>query len=84
MATKAVRFPFGSISADEDGVTISGWGGPKVLGYDQIAVVSTKFMGKELRIEADSEVYSLKLYNWFRVPAMRKVIEAGMRQSKGG
>ncbi|MDA0256553.1 MAG: PH domain-containing protein [Chloroflexi bacterium] len=51
MATKAMRFPLGSLSADEDGVTISGTGDSKVIAYDQIRAVSTKFMGKVVRIE---------------------------------
>jgi hypothetical protein len=81
VATRAVRFPFGSVSADEDGVTISGPGGPTVLAYSEIRAVSTRFIGKELRIETAAGVRNLKLYNWFRVPAMREAIEAGVERS---
>jgi len=81
MATKAVRFPFGTVSADQDGVTISGLGGPTVLAYEEISAVSTRFIGKELRIETAAGAHNLKLYNWFRVPAMREAIEAGVERA---
>ncbi len=84
MATRAVRFPFGAVSAHDDGVIISGLGEPKVLAYDQIRAVGTRFIGKELRLETDADVHSLKLYNWFMVPAMRRAIEAGMKRSREG